>query len=135
MKSAVTSLFVGAALALSAATASAQMAPPTENKGLKVEPMSQYALGQQGLSDYASRQFRVRRITIEPGGWVAMHSHKDRPGMAFILQGTATEHRDGAEVRAYNPGDLISEPTTVNHWVENRTNQPLVIIGIDLAKE
>ena len=48
-------------------TAVAQQ-PPMENKGLKVEPLSGYALGKQGLDDFAQRQFRIRQLTLEPGG-------------------------------------------------------------------
>jgi quercetin dioxygenase-like cupin family protein len=47
-----------------------------ENKGLKVEPLSGYALGKQGLDDFAQRQFRIRQLTLEPGGVAGFHSTK-----------------------------------------------------------
>jgi quercetin dioxygenase-like cupin family protein len=108
---------------------------PTENKGVKIDLLSAYELGKQGLDDYQTRQFRVRQVAIAPGGMVAVHSHKDRPGMAYIVTGTLVEHRDGQEAREYKGGDVITETTDVNHWVENKTSDPVVIIAIDLFKE
>ena len=89
-------------------TASAQQ-PPTENKGVKTEPLSGYALGKQGLDDFAQRQFRIRQITIEPGGVAAFHSHKDRPALTYIMKGSLTEHRKGAPDRTYKAGEVLVE--------------------------
>ena len=53
-------------------TAVAQQ-PPMENKGLKIELLSSYALGKQGLDDFAQHQFRIRQQTLEPGGVAGFH--------------------------------------------------------------
>src|SRR5436190_19984818 len=108
-------------------TASAQQ-PPTENKGVKTEPLSGYALGKQGLDDFAQRQFRIRQITIEPGGVAAFHSHKDRPALTYIMKGSLTEHRKGGPDRTYKVGEVLTESTDVDHWAENTTAEPGIVI-------
>jgi quercetin dioxygenase-like cupin family protein len=115
-------------------TASAQQ-PPTENKGVKTEPLSGYALGKQGLDDFAQRQFRIRQITIEPGGVAAFHSHKDRPALTYIMKGSLTEHRKGGPDRTYKAGEVLVETTDVDHWAENTTAEPIIVISADLFKE
>ena len=85
----------------------AQQQPPTENKGIKVEPLSGFPLGQQGLNDLNQRGFRLRQLTIEAGGVAGFHSHKDRPALTYIMKGTFTEHRKGAPDRIYKPGEVI----------------------------
>jgi quercetin dioxygenase-like cupin family protein len=117
-----------------AGTAVAQQAP-TENKGVKTEPLSGFALGKQGLDDFAQRQFRIRQITIEPGGVAAFHSHKERPALTYIMKGSLTEHRKGGPDRIYKAGEVLTETTDVDHWAENTTAEPVIVISADLFKE
>ena len=37
------------------------------------------------------RKFRMRKLTIEPGGIVPWHSHGDRPAIIYIVEGTINE--------------------------------------------
>jgi len=115
-------------------TASAQMAKPTENKGLTRDVLTSYDLGKQGLTDYGSRQFQIVKITLAPGGVAAYHSHADRPGGAYLVKGRLVEHRDGAPDRTLKVGDVITETTDVKHWVENKGKTPAVLIGTYLVK-
>ena len=115
-------------------TAAAQQAP-TENKGMKAEALSGFALGKQGLDDLAQRQMRIRQITIEPGGVAGFHSHKDRPALSYIMKGNLTEHRKGGPDRTYKAGEVITESTDVDHWAENTSSEPVMIISVDLFKE
>ena len=109
--------------------------PPTENKGMRADVLSSFALGRQGLDDYAQRQIRMRRITVEPGGTVGFHSHGQRPALTYVLSGVLTEHRKGGPDRTYNPGEVITESTDVDHWAENKGGEPVVLISVDLFKE
>jgi quercetin dioxygenase-like cupin family protein len=115
-------------------TAIAQQAP-TENKGMKAEALSGFALGKQGLDDFAQRQMRIRQITIEPGGVAGFHSHKDRPALSYIMKGSLTEHRKGGPDRTYRAGEVITESTDVDHWAENASSEPVIIVSVDLFKE
>ena len=115
-------------------TAVAQQAP-TENKGIKLEALSGLALGKQGLDDFAQRQMRIRQITIEPGGVAGFHSHRDRPALTYIIKGSLTEHRKGGPDRTYKAGEVITESTDVDHWGENTSSEPAILISVDLFKE
>jgi quercetin dioxygenase-like cupin family protein len=117
---------------LSAAVA--QLAP-TENKGMKAEALSGFALGKQGLDDFAQRQMRIRQITVEPGGVAGFHSHKDRPALTYVMKGSVTEHRKGGPDRTYKAGEVITESTDVEHWAENTSAEPATLISVDLFKE
>ena len=98
LAAALSILVVGGGLS----TALAQQAP-TENKGMKAEALSGFALGKQGLDDLAQRQMRIRQITIEPGGVAGFHSHKDRPALSYIMKGSLTEHRKGGPTGPIRP--------------------------------
>ena len=130
----LTALLCVLAVGTGLSAASAQQ-PPTENKGVKTEPLSGYALGKQGLDDFAQCQFRIRQITLEPGGVAAFHSHKDRPALTYIMQGSLTEHRKGGPDRTYKAGEVLTETTDVEHWAENTTTEPVIVISADLFKE
>lgn len=84
--------------------------------------------------DIANYQLRLRKITIEPGGVAAVHSHKDRPAFAYILEGTLTEFRDGGYKKDYAPGGVITESRDVVHWAENKGTAKAVLVGIDVIK-
>lgn len=83
------------ALAFGLGVAVGQQTPPTETKGVKVSPPTALDLGPE-VDSVEGRQLRLRVVTVEPGGVVAVHSHKGRPGVAYIVQGTLTETREGA---------------------------------------
>ena len=57
----------------------------------------------------AGRQLRLRVLTIEPGGHIGMHSHKDRPAVVYFMQGTDTVTRDDGSSQTFHPGDTIGE--------------------------
>ena len=123
------------ALATAASVPAHAQQPPTENKGMKADVLSSFALGRQGLDDYTQRQIRMRRITVEPGGTVGFHSHGQRPALTYILSGVLTEHRKGGTDRTYDPGEVITESTEVDHWADNEAAEPAVLISVDLFKE
>lgn len=123
------------AISLAAGTALAQQAPPTGTKGVSASPLSSLDLSKQGLNDFDRRQMRMRQINLEPGGVVGFHSHAQRPALTYVLKGTVLEHRKGAPDRTYQPGEVITESTDVDHWVENKGSEPVALISVDLFKE
>jgi len=124
-----------AAVAAGGLSTAAAQQPPTENKGVKAEALSGFPLDKQGLDDLSQRQFRIRLLTVEPGGIAGFHSHKERPALTYIMKGTLTEHRKGAPDRTYKAGEVITESTDVDHWAENATTEPVVLISADLFKQ
>jgi quercetin dioxygenase-like cupin family protein len=104
-----------------------------ETKGVTVELLAALDLGAE-IEGMAGRQFRMRMVTIEPGGvFGPLHDHKDRPGMVYILQGTITDHRDGV-AKEYGPGLGWPEDKDTLHWLENRGTKPAVEISVDIVR-
>ena len=90
---------VGCGLIVGLWSASGQQAPPTENKGVKVDVLATIDLGPE-IDGMQGCQLRLRLVTTDPGGVNAIHSHKDRPAVVHVLQGTFTEHREGGGGRS-----------------------------------
>jgi quercetin dioxygenase-like cupin family protein len=108
-----------------------QTAP--ETKGITVELLALFDLGPE-IEGLAGRQFRMRKVTFEPGGvFGPIHDHIDRPGMVYILQGTITDFRNGV-AKEYGPGVGWPEDKDTMHWLENRESTPAVEISVDIVR-
>jgi quercetin dioxygenase-like cupin family protein len=122
---------LGLGLGVGLGTAIGQQSPPTETKGVDAQVMGTVDLA----PDMPGYQLRLRTISLQPQGVVGIHSHKDRPAFAYILEGTLTELREGGYMRQYKPGEAITESRDVTHWAENRGAAKVVIAGVDLIKK
>lgn len=80
------------------------------------------------------RQLRLRIVTIDPGGVVAVHSHRGRPTVAHLVNGVLTERREGDWTEAHPAGNSWTEGRDVTHWAENRETVPAVIVAADVFK-
>jgi len=123
----------GMALAFAVGVAVGQNAPPTENKGVKVGAPTFLDLANE-IDSVAGRQLRMRVVTIEPGGLVALHSHNGRPAVAYALQGTLIEHLENGDVREHPQGESWTEDHNTNHWAENKSDKPVMVIAVDVFK-
>jgi quercetin dioxygenase-like cupin family protein len=124
----------GLAFAVGLGTAAGQQTPPTENKGMKAPVVASLDLGPE-IDGMQGRQLRMRVITLEPGGVIAVHPHKDRPSVVYLLQGTWTELREGGYVKEYREGESWAEGKTTTHWAENRGTKPAVAVVVDVFKQ
>ena len=123
---------LGFALVAGLGIAVAQQAPPTETKGLKAHVTASLDLGPE-IEGMQGRQLRMRYLTLEPGGVVAMHSHKDRPTVVYLLQGTVRIH-EGGSIKEYYEGNSWAEGKAAEHWAENRGTKQAVAIVVDIFK-
>jgi quercetin dioxygenase-like cupin family protein len=121
------------ALVFGLGVAVGQGTAPTENKGLKVSPPTMLDLGQE-VEGVEGRQLRMRVVTLEPGGVVGVHSHKGRPAVAYVVQGTLTEHREGGGDHERHQGESWTEGKEIVHWAENKGDQPVVVVAVDVFK-
>ena len=112
-------------------TAIGQQSPPKDNKGLAAKVVSTVDLA----PDMPGHQLRLRTITVEPAGVVGFHSHKDRPEVVYILEGTLTELKEGGSTTQYKPGDVITGSRDVTHWAENRGTAKAVFVAVDVVKQ
>src|SRR5262249_53122285 len=105
-----------------------------ETKGVTVKLLATVDLGPE-IEGMAGRQLRMRMWTIEPGGvFGPLHDHKGRPGTAYILQGTITDHRNGVATD-YGPGVGWPEDRNTTHWLENRGTITAVEISVDIVAQ
>ena len=125
-------MVAGLALLAVSWTAGAQQAGAPAMKSVNIAPLVSVDLGPE-IEGMAGRQLRMRKITIEPGGFFDLHSHKDRPGTVYVLEGKLTETRNGV-VKEYGPGDSWLENKETNHRVDNKGTVPATFIAADVFK-
>jgi len=108
----------------------AQMAPPTESKGVAAKVIGTMALRPE-IPDVGDRQLRMRVVTLAPGGVFAVHSHKDRPSVEFVMKGTAVEFR-GDVKKEYKEGDAVLADKDTVHWWRNDGSEPAIFVAVDV---
>jgi len=108
-----------------------QSVPPKDNKGFTATPKQIIDLGPE-IGGMQGRQLRMRMLTIEPGGYIGMHSHKDRPAVLYTLQGTDTVTAEDGTVKVLRPGDTTSSNKNTTHWHRNDGKEPVVLILVDV---
>ena len=110
----------------------AQTAAPSEHKGLAVEQLgvvpAESMAAQVGLDD---RILLLRRITIEPGGQIARHSHESVPGVVYMESGSWIEGRDGGETEHAAGTTFVEDKDTV-HWFYNHGEEPASALVCDI---
>ncbi len=105
-----------------------------ETRGVSVTVLATVDLAGE-IEGMAGRQLRMRMVTFEPGGvFGPIHDHEGRPGTVYVLQGTITDHRNGA-ARDYGPGVGWPEDRNTTHWLENRGTIPAVEISVDIVRQ
>ena len=128
-------LIIGIAMGGVISKGLAQMAAPSEHKGLSVDQLGiiteESIEAQTGLSGYF---MQLRAITIEPGGQIAKHSHESRPGLVKVVSGSWTEGRPEGEttVGADDEQAILEDRDTV-HWFWNRGDDSATAIVCDLT--
>ncbi|WP_296676764.1 cupin domain-containing protein [Novosphingobium sp.] len=84
----------------------------------------------------ASRLLRTRRLVVQPGGIVPMHSHKSRPALIYTVSGQITEHRSSCAVPiVHKAGDIAREADGISHWWMNEGSEPAVLLSSDVFKQ
>lgn len=108
---------------------------PTEHKGLSVEKLGilpeSSIKATTGLDGYF---MQLRLISIAPGGQIAKHDHKTRPGLVKVIEGTWIEGRPDGE-RSYSAGSaegILEDENTV-HWFFNRGDGIASAVVCDLT--
>jgi quercetin dioxygenase-like cupin family protein len=82
------------------------------------------------------RQFRMRKLTVEPGGIVPWHSHADRPAIIYIIEGQIHEYASNCSAPiVHKAGDVVAETGDVSHWWKNLDDETVVLLSADLLKD
>jgi quercetin dioxygenase-like cupin family protein len=107
----------------------------TEPKGVTDTVMASIDLSQESIMA-EDRKFRLRKLTIEPGGVVPWHSHGDRPAIILIVQGTIEEYASNCAVPiVHKAGDVTSETHGTSHWWKNTGTETVVIYSADILHD
>ena len=79
------------------------------------------------------RQLRTRRLVVQPGGVVPVHSHKDRPALIVTVSGSITEYSSacGSPI-THKAGDISREAEGLSHYWVNEGNEPAVLLSSDV---
>lgn len=132
-----------AAIALTAAPAFAGECPADQvaNNALEQAPtmptgVTDDVIASIDLSDrygIPGRNLRMRRLVVQPGGVVPLHSHGERPANIYVVSGQITEYRTTCAVGVnHREGDVVAEQGEVSHWWRNNTRRPAVLISADI---
>jgi quercetin dioxygenase-like cupin family protein len=79
------------------------------------------------------RQLRTRRLVVQPGGIVPLHSHKDRPALIYTLSGSITEYSTTcAAPIQHKAGDISREADGLSHYWVNHGKVPAVLLSSDV---
>jgi quercetin dioxygenase-like cupin family protein len=110
-----------------------QRQPPTTTVGQGEQLLRSLDLSSEFESPQG-RILRMRKITLQPGGVLAVHNHVDRPAITYLLQGQMTYHQDGRPDLVANPGEGFAEGRATTHWGESTGTVPAVWIAVDILK-
>ncbi|MEJ6001279.1 cupin domain-containing protein [Paucibacter soli] len=116
-----------------AGVAHGQADAPRETKGQTAAVLHSIDLTEE-IDSVKGRPLRMRRITLQPGGVLGIHTHKDRPTVSYFLQGEVTYHQADKPDVVIHPGEGFAEGKATTHWAENRGTIPAVWIAVDIPK-
>ena len=107
---------------------------PTADKG--VETVMQEAIDLDGeIPGMGSRQLRMRLITIQPGGHISVHGHRNRPAAFYVIQGATTVMYGDGTVKRFVAGSMGRANRKTVHWHRNNEKQPVVLVASDIFQQ
>ena len=82
------------------------------------------------------RSLRLRKLVLQPGGIVPMHSHADRPALIMTASGTVTEYRSNCLVPiVHHAGEVSNEAGGISHWWKNTGKTVAVLFSSDVHND
>ena len=115
----------------SAAGANALANAPTMPKDVTDTVIGSVELGKE--INVNGRQLRTRRLVVQPGGIVPLHSHADRPALIVTVSGSITEYRsDCSAPIEHHAGDISREADGISHYWVNQGAEPAVLLSSDV---
>lgn len=104
---------------------------PTMPKGVTDTVIGSIDLGPE--ISVPDRQLRTRRLVVQPGGIVPMHSHVDRPALIYVVSGQISEYRSSCAVPIlHKAGEISREADGISHYWINRGKTAAVLLSSDV---
>nr|HMN69684.1 cupin domain-containing protein [Bdellovibrionales bacterium] len=75
------------------------------------------------------REFKAKKITIDPGGQLSYQSHTKRAEHWVIISGTAEFTLNDAK-RIVKPGESVYVPIGAKHRMRNPGDEPLIFVEV-----
>ena len=75
-------------------------------------------------------KMRATEVTFAPGGYLGVHHHVG-PGIRYVLSGELT-FTEGGRATVYRAGEYFFETGNLAHTAENKTNEPLRILFVEM---
>lgn len=114
-----------------AAGANALANAPTMPKDVTDTVLAAVDLGKEINVD--GRQLRTRRLVVQPGGVVPIHSHADRPALIITVSGSITEYRsDCSTPIEHHAGEISREADGISHYWINNGSEAAVLLSSDV---
>ena len=113
--------------------AAGQRIPPAETVGMTQERLRSVNLTEE-IDSTEGRPLRMRKLTLQPGGVLALHDHVDRPAVTYLLEGQMTYYREGQPLLVVNPGEGSASGRATAHWGESTGDVPAVWIAVDIPR-
>ncbi len=83
-----------------------------------------------------NRSLRLRKLVLQPGGVVPLHSHEDRPAVIMVASGIVTEYSSTCMVPViHRAGETIPEMKTVSHWWKNTGKTVATLYSSDVHND
>jgi quercetin dioxygenase-like cupin family protein len=108
--------------------------PPSVTVGQSEELLRSLDLTSE-LRSVDGRPLRMRRITVQPGGALALHNHIDRPAVTYMLRGEMTYHYADGRDAVLRAGEGFAEGRATTHWAENTGKEPAIWIAVDIPAQ
>lgn len=109
-------------------------AAPTAPKAVTDDVLGAIDLGEQ--IDFSGHALRLRKLVVQPGGVVPLHSHEHRPALILTASGEITEYRSScAKPIVHKAGDLAREVKGVSHYWVNTGKTPAVLYSADVRAD
>ncbi len=88
----------------------------------------------EGWQEMGAFLLRMRRLELQPGGFVPTHDHDDRPSIVYVIKGTVVEHNSLCAVPIeHHAGDVTPEfGAGHSHWWENKGLEVVTFISADV---
>jgi len=83
--------------------------------------------------NFSGHDLRLRRLVVQPGGIVPLHSHAGRPALITVVTGQATEYRSTCAVGiVHHAGDVAHESDGISHWWKNEGRTTAILLSADV---
>ncbi len=105
---------------------------PAEGKGIAAAEPVLVDLG----PEKGNLKLRTRVFTVEPGGVIPLHDHKDNPTVAYYYGGALSEFNvDGKAGGERGGGKAYADGRSVHHWYENHSKEAAIVVVSDVVKQ